>query len=351
MLVVAATTAKMFLSQPAVAAQHTATGAVLVALLNGLLSLGLSWLLLNSLDPASEEGMVAQFEKLGGVFGTLVSAVMAAYFLGTVSWQTRQMGGLIINSMLPFTPITVVEGTTVMAFAYASALGLETISRAAMILLLPIVTVILVLLLLTAPRFDFSRLFPPLGFGWRSLLYWSLFSGWYREAWVAAVLFPYLRRREEGVGVAVEAIALSTGLLTLVTAALLALFGYPLLARLPAPAQEGSRAIYLGPFVTNLEAVFVFILTTALFLMLSVMFWAGCILVADLLKLSEYRPLVPLLAAGVWLGSYLPPSLMVTVHWSGEELREVSSFVLYPGVVTLWCLRQWRRRRERRRGA
>ncbi|MDI6870473.1 MAG: GerAB/ArcD/ProY family transporter [Bacillota bacterium] len=345
---VAATAGKIFLSQPAVAAQHTATAAPLMVLVNGLLSMGLGWMLFSSLDPEREEGMVAQFERLAGPAGTLIGAVIAAYFFGIVALHTRQMGGAIITGILPNTPITVVEGATVLVFSYAAVLGLEAIARSAMVLLLPIVTVVFILLLLTLPRMDFTRFFPPLGFGWQSTLYWSAFSGWYREAWVVAVLFPYLRRRAEVVKIGVRAIAWSALVLTIVTSALLALFGYPTLTHFPAPAAEGSRAVYLGPFISNLESVFVFLFTTALFLTLSVMFWASCLLVADLLKLDEYRPLVPLLAVGAWLFGYLPGSLMETVHWVDEEVKQLTSFVLYPGIGLLWFLALRRRKKERR---
>jgi spore germination protein KB len=347
-LVTVAISGKVFLSQPSVSASWVGTAAALMVLLNGLVALLVGWIILTTLDHQREEGLVAQFERLGGFAGTLMGAVLAATFIGVTALELRELAGQVLRAILPRTPITVVEGATVLAFSYAAYLGLETIARAAMVFTIPIGLGTFFLFLLSFSRFRFEHLLPLLGYGWRPLLLYSVVGGWYREAWLGALLMVYLRQRHQGLRVTLQGIGVSLVVLTVVTAALLAMFGYPNLLRLPFPALEGARAIYAGEFVSNLEAVFVFLFILAIFLTLSITFWASCLLVADVLHLAEYRPLIPLLATLTWLVAYLPPSLMDAIRWVDHDLRRLTSLILYPGVLLFWLLSLWQRRRQRR---
>lgn len=347
-LVAAVLSAKVFLSEPSVAAEWAGTSVVLVVFLNGLLAVVLAWMVLTTLDPAREEGLVEQLERLGGVFGTLLAATIAFTFLGVTSLGLREQGGQMLAAVLPRTPITAVEGATVLVFSYAAFLGLEAIARAAMVFAVPTVLGVLFLLFMSFPRLRFEHLLPLLGYGWRPTLTFSLLSGWYREAWLAALLMVYLRKRTQGLEVGIRGIAVGTAIITLVTAGLLAKFGFPNLTRLPFPAFEGARAIYAGEFVSNLESIFVFLFTAAIFLKLSILFWGTCILVADLLHLAEYRPLIPLLGTLTWLVAFLPASLMEAIHWVDHDLRRTTSLIIYPGILLFWVLGILRRRKERR---
>ncbi len=350
-LTAVAVSAKVFLSEPAVAAEWVGTSAALVAFLNGLVTMGLAWMALSALDPAREEGLVEQFERLAGILGTLFGGVLAGTLLGVTALGLRELGGQLLATVLPKTPSTVVEGAAVVVFAYAAYLGLEVIARAAMVLAVPTVLGTLFLIFMAFPRVDFTRLFPVLGYGWRPTLIFSLVSGWYREAWVAAVSAVYLRERRRQVAIAVQGVAVSVLVITVVNAFLLAMFGFPSLIRFPFPTLEGARSIYAGEFVSNLESIFLFLFVMAIFLLLSITFWTGSILVADLLHLPEHRPLIPVLAVGTWLFAYLPPSLMDAIHWVDHDLRQATSIVVLPGIFLFWALGLWRRRRERQSAA
>lgn len=347
-LVAVAVSAKVFLSGPAVMAAWAGTAAALALLLNGLLAMGLLALVMRTLDPQREEGLVEQFERNGGLFGTLLMAAVALSFLSVTGLGLRELVGQITSGILVRTPATVTSGAAVLVFCYGAQLGLEPISRAAMVFAVPTAVGTLSLILLALPRLDPTHLTPVLGYGWRPLLSTSLFAGWYREAWLAAILLVYLRDRKQGMKVAVRGTGIGTAVVVLMMGGLLAMFDFPNITRLSFAALEGARGIYAGEFVSNLESAFVFLFTTGVFLQLTISFWASCLLVADLLHLPEYRPLIPLLGTGVWLLAFLPPSLMSAVHWMYYDLRRVASFILYPGILLMWLLTILRRRGARR---
>ncbi|HHW15684.1 MAG TPA: GerAB/ArcD/ProY family transporter [Firmicutes bacterium] len=347
-LVAVAVAAKAFLSGPAVMAAWAGTAAALALLLNGLLAIGLVSLVIHSLDPQREEGLVEQFERTGGLFGTLLMAAVAFSFLSVTGLGLRELSGQIASGILVRTPVTVTSGAAVLVFSYGAYLGLESIARAAMVFAVPTVAGTFSLFLLALPRLDPSHLTPVFGYGWRSFLTTSLFAGWYREAWLAPILFVYLRDRKRGLSMAVQGVGIGAAVVVLIVGGLLAMFDFPNITRLSFAVLEGARGIYAGEFVSNLESVFVFLFTTGVFLQLTITFWASCLLVADLLHLPEYRPLVPLLGTGVWLLAFLPPSLMSAVHWMYYDLRRMASFFLYPGILLMWVLAILRRRGARR---
>jgi spore germination protein KB len=340
----ATVTGAKFIFAPRLAVEQLATAAWMMPLLNALATSFFLYLLLSLLDPDSDAGAVPQLQRAAGFLATLLLLAVAVDLLALTGLTLRRYAGETRTIILPLTPITVVEAVAVAAFVYGASLGLETLGRATMIYAVPMALTMTALILVAGARLRPVNLLPLLGYGVKPLLYWGLFGGLFREAWVVGLMWPYLRRRQDALKVGLAGVWLAAALLTVVTAATLMYFPMPTTARLAFPVAEIARAAQLGTFISNLESVFTFLLAFVMFLKLGIVFWMTATLFAGLLGLREYRPLLPILALAAWMIAYLPATLPEAVTWADQYVRTAASWVTYPAILAVWLAARLRKR-------
>lgn len=331
---------------PRVAAEHAATAAWMSVPLNALEALLLIWLYLDAFDKDFSGGLVEQFERQAGWVGTLTCTVLALDFFVITGLLLRRFGGETQAALLLRTPITVVEAGMLLALSYGVYSGLETLARVVMLLALPLGLTFVTLLAFTWRRFNPANLLPLFGYGFKPLLYWGLFAGWFRELVIVPVLWPYLRDRSKTMNIGLVAAGTSGLLMTITVLSVLMLYPFPTAPRFPFPVLELTRVIRMGAFISNVEAIFAFLFTLGILIKLALTFWMLAIITADLLHLPEYRPLVPVLALGVWMFGYLPHAMAEVSRWSELYVRGYASHVIYPLNLLVWGIARLKRMRR-----
>lgn len=346
--VAATLVATNFFYIPRPATEHAATAGWMIVPLNALEAIFIVWLYLDVFDQNHPGGLVEQFERQTGLVGTLACLLLTLNYFGIAGLSLRRFAGEALTSVLPRTPITAIEAGMLLGLAYGAYSGLETLARVVMLLALPLAATFVSLLAFAWRRFNPTHLLPLFGYGFKPLLYWGAFAGWFRELGIVMVIWPYLRQRTQAMRIAWASVGLAAPLMALAVISVLMFFPFPTAPRFPFPILEITRGIRIGAFLSNAEAVYVFLFTLGILLKLALTFWIVVTLTADLLHLSEYRPLIPVLALGLWMLAYVPPNLADAGKWSEVYIRGFGSYALYPVNLLVWGIA---RIKGRRRGA
>ncbi|MGE5509288.1 MAG: GerAB/ArcD/ProY family transporter [Chitinophagales bacterium] len=333
----------LFISRTA--AEAAATAGWMLPLINAVVAFLFFCLAVRVFDPESSEGLVEQYERQAGLLGTLLVLAVALDFLLLEGLTIRRFGAETRTIILPTTPVIFIELVAFIAISYAAALGIESLGRASMLYGVPMAITVLALLVVAIARARPGNLLPLLGNGLRPLLYSGTLGGFYRELWVLLAMWPYLRERHQMLRIGAIGVALTGVLQSLVVAVTLAVIAMPATTRLPFPVAEIARAAQLGEYISNLEAVFTFLLAFVVLLHLSMIYWTVLLLMADLLRIPNYRQLVPIASMAVLAASLLPKGLAETLTL-GEQIRHFGSLVIYPLLVVVWLVTLVKRRRR-----
>lgn len=313
--------AKVFLMTPSFLADRVGTSAWLTALIaTPLALLGLvGWLKWSS--ATSDLAVVPALRKtLGRFLGDLVAFLIVLTCLAGGALNTRVVAGGAVIGLLPQFPIEVILAVGVFISVYAAWLGLETVARVAVIFA-PLTVVSMVAVIAGASRFvDLRNLFPFWGLGIaETLKEGAINTGLFAVmpgimAWKSYVRTPKDMSRGSHGGVFLAGLILVIG-----TAIATTVFPYPEIARIIDPLGILARAVYLGPFLPRLEALFTFVWFFTTSVQLSVLFIIALIFLSQLTGTHTIRPLVPSVALLVFAGAALPPNIL----YPGRVLHEI----------------------------
>lgn len=331
------------------AAQVAATAGWMLPLINAVVTGVIFYLIVAVLDPQSGKGLVEQYERQAGLLGAVLLLAIALDYLALEGLSLRWFAGETRTTILPSTPVLAIEVVAFAAITYATSLGIETLGRASMLYGVPMAVTVLGLLAIASSRARVTNLLPLLGWGVKPLLFHGTFDGFYREIWVLGCMWPYLRERKKIFRIGYTAMAVTGLLQALVVAATLAVIPMPATVRLPFPVGEIARAAQLGGYLSNLEAVFTFLLAFIVMLHLSMVFWTALLIMADLLRIPNYRQLLPILTLAVLGVSLFPKGVAETITLS-EQIRIHGSYAAYPLLLVVWLVSRLKRG-TRREGA
>ncbi len=267
--------------------------ATLLALVPGVLALLMWWQLSLLWKKPLITGIL---EHLGPILGSALSLLYLLYFLLLASLITADVNFLSSVAVLPETPKLVFASGTLLLSALAIRGGLESIGRLAEILLpligLAIITGV-ILIIATPQLVNWNYLFPLVDEGWLQTIRASIsiFCFPFGEVMIFTSILPFVLdlKDTKGPSLAVYILAglLLAGLSTLQTAVL----GEEI-TRTTFPGFSLLREIRVADFVTRLEVLGIFVWSLASFVKVSIYFWALTTGLAQLLGLSDYRPLL-----------------------------------------------------------
>lgn len=303
----------------------------------GLLGFGLIAVLMKRFPGKS---IVEVSETVAGKYlGTVISLGFFAFFFYLTVMVLRQFAETVITTTLPQTPISVITAIFLAAVVYAAYMGIETIARGNWLLfpfmLLGYVTILAGVL----PYFNSDNFFPLLGTGPAEILKFGMLkSSLLGEVLVLAVILPALRDREKFTRIGLMSIMISGMAMTLAVVVLIGTFT-PQGAKYEAilPLYQLARLIYFGRFVQRIEALFIFVWIFAGLVEISLSLYASAVILARILKLPVYRPLVFPLALLAYSLSFLPPDYVTATKLETEVLRKYgwSITFLLPGLLLL----------------
>lgn len=172
-------------------------------------------------------------EKLGNVFGTIVSALYIWYFVHLAALVFRDFGEFICTTTFPETPMIVVVGLLAVVMLYAVNSGIEVLARLSELLVpvIPVIVLIISFSLLTSH--DFTAFLPVLENGWAPVLNaaFGCITFPFGEAVVFLMLFPHLNRQENLKKVSLGATAIIMALGIFIFFRDVAVLGSDLMAR------------------------------------------------------------------------------------------------------------------------
>lgn len=255
-----------------------------------------------------EKNLVMVVQDLFGIFiGKLFIIIFLIWLFYTttlVFWQVTSFASL---SLLPNTPFYVIMILLAVAPAYAVYSGLESIARCGeFIVILVASSLFIILFLLTIPDFQMTNLLPLFDDGVINILRASLSPlAWAGEIMFVLFLIPYVKGGGHKIGFygAITIILIGMGGL-INEIAYTAVFG-PLRQYLINPFYILIRYISPTAFIERYDVFFVSLNLLGNFLKFAVFGYIFVLVLAQVLDLKSYRPLVlPSFAAIVFAANF-----------------------------------------------
>lgn len=242
---------------------------------------------------------------LGKVLGKLISLILLWYFFHDAVNVTRAFAESFAISILDHTPILV----TMLMFLFLSMNsarnGLEVIGRMAENALFVVLFFVLITVILPYDNMDFARLLPILANGFAPVIASSMISfGLYTELIVFGVVIPYLNKPSEAKRALSRGVMLGVLVMTILCVVLTSVFG-PTLTSLSLPTFSLGRMISITQFLERIEIFPIGAWTLATGIRLSLLCWVLLIGIAQIVGLSDYKPIAYPVAALILVGSLL----------------------------------------------
>ncbi|MGE5587551.1 MAG: GerAB/ArcD/ProY family transporter [Clostridia bacterium] len=276
-------------------------------------------------------GIVEIGEELAGpLFGSLAALGYFAFFFIATIVVMREFSETVGTALLPRTPLPVITAIFVLVTIAATFLGAEAITRAAFLAAPLIVATLVFLNVLLLPQANFDAMFPLFGPGLGKLVYHGVtHSAVAGEVIFLGIIAPQLRdspkvRTMGLVALAITAFFTSVSVLTFVT-----VFPYPLCVHIPYPGYETSTLIYVGRFFQRVEVAFVFLWVVSGCIELALGAYTSAMILARMLKLPLYRPLLPALAVIGYSLAFVPPDVPTATRLDFELVRTFGGIAVF----------------------
>ncbi|ULT57277.1 GerAB/ArcD/ProY family transporter [Neobacillus drentensis] len=230
----------------------------------------------------------------------LMGAMFFFCFHGS-AFMLREYEDFIIQVYLPETPnwaIGILFGATV---AIMARLGIVTLFRSAQGLFFITILAILLNTLFVGKELRWERSMAFItNHDFQGILQGGYFiSPFFCEIVLLIFIFPYIMDKKRTRRSLFWAIFFSISLIIIYIGILILLFGPNLTVHLAYPILEMVRFIKIAEFIENLDPLLIAVWSTMVYIKISFFFYLAVQILAQLLKLKDYRPLTFSLAAVV----------------------------------------------------
>lgn len=238
------------------------------------------------------------YDMLILVFGAIAGRVFSCLYI----WYALHLGSLVLRNFGEFsksvaltsTPMLVPMLVIVLLCVWVIKAGIEVLGRSAKFLTLFTFMVIIVVQLLSIPKFHYHHLLPVLDSGWGAVFSDALGSFTFPFAEIVVFLgaFHALPPKGSAARILVRGTLIAGGIILLITIRNLLVLGPDLLSSLYFPSYVAVSRINIGDFLTRIEGSAAIVFVTTLFVKVSLCLYTACNGVAKLFKLSSYRSVV-----------------------------------------------------------
>ncbi|HJV31679.1 MAG TPA: endospore germination permease, partial [Bacillales bacterium] len=223
----------------------------------------------------------------------------------------------VSGTFLNRTPMIAIIVAMMIVSAYAVYGGLEVIGRCSEIIV-PVVSLLyIVICVLLVKDLDTHYLFPIMENGLMPSFKGSVVpQSWFSEFILVSFLLPYLADKEKGMKWGMISVFSVMFIMILTNITTLLLFGKAT-ANLTYPVITAARYISIADFLEHLESIIIALWVAGTFVKITVFFYTLVLGTSQLLKLSDFRPII------------LPMGLLVILFgiWSAPDLQELSHFL------------------------
>ncbi len=259
------------------------------------------FLIFNSLMTAYPDKNIIQINELvyGRVGGTVVSLIMLWYFLSVTTYNIRDMGYLVKQTIMVDTPVFVIMVLCILVCAYGIYYGLRVVTRYAMAFSLLSTVILIVGTLLTLNQWELNNFLPifyqpPLNYVQSTNQVLTIPFG---EIVFYLMIAPQVKRGKKGLlryllgGLLIGALNI-----LVIVARDIAVLGNTV-SLFTLPSFETLRMVTLTQALSRMEILFTVVLIVLLFFKIMVIYYISVLAVAQLFKLQSYKPLIPILGA------------------------------------------------------
>ncbi|MBO7746978.1 endospore germination permease [Paenibacillus sp. MWE-103] len=255
---------------------------------------------------------------LGPYLGRLIGMSYLFSFVYTNGIVIREYGEFIAATFLLETPTVFVIICLMFVCAYALHQGIEVWARASQLLIPAALVVIVLMLIIMVPDMHTKEMFPMMEFGPLPLLRSAIVpSSWYSQFFIIAIFLPYLTKtRVSAFKWCMISVLSVLVTMTCINLAVLYIFGdinkgynYPFLIAV--------RYISLSDFIEHVESLLMAAWLVAIFIKITVVYYAAALGTAQLFRLSDYRALIA------------PIGLLMTLLslWCAPNLEELTELL------------------------
>lgn len=337
---------------PSLVAEAAEQDAWLANLLGGMEGLAVLLLLLGLVGLAPGKDLVQAAEEALGRVGGKVAGCSILLVISFATYTTLRSSTVFIKEVfLPVTPQWSIGALVATQGILGALYGLEAVSRSAGITLVLLFGALGPSAVLMFSQFDPRLLFPVLARGFAPVLRGaSQSASFLGELVVLGMLLPALRGKRcsapllAGLGAA----WVVTGGLMAVTQGILGWYG---ISRQPLSLLESLRVVRAPPLLERIEVAVASTWVLVSFCKVAVLFIAQALATARVLGLSDYRPLVPVLAVAATVVALNFPSRQVVYSrvlvWGAAAAGFLA--LLVPAVLVLALGRRHLANRRRAR--
>lgn len=283
---------------------------------------------------------------VGRPLGLAVGVAYAAWFVSVAALTLREAGEVIINVILPRTPIPVVLGSLLLVAALNVRSGIEVMARSNLFLAPFVIGFLLVLVIFSLRDIRATSLLPVLEQGAVPMLRGAYVSAGFSATAVAALATagPRLNRPQEIFGVVTWAVCVVGGLTLVSSVWFVGVMGAELAGRMRFLPVEAARFISVAEFLERMEALTVAFWVMATFAKLSVWYYAAVTSLSEVLGLGDYRPMVWPMGLLIGEGSLLffrnISDLTAFVRFAGTPYMLVFEMVIPMAVLVVAAVRR-----------
>jgi spore germination protein KB len=315
--------ANIFLSLPQRLAKDGKNAAWLVLVIAAVLALiGLLFILALSRRFPGRTIVEAGEEAVGPFLGALAALGYFLFFTTSLILFLRQFSETIITAFLPRTPFSVVTGLFLIVTVYACYTGLEALSRTAGLFLVFILGSLLLITILLIPSMTATyNLLPFWGSGAVEVVRaGALRTSLFGEILLLGLIAPLVRNRDAA-GIGIASLALAAGMMIFLEIFYLLIYPIPAATKIAFPLYSEARLVFIGRFVQRVDAIFVFFWIISGLIKLSAHLYASTAILARVLKLPVFRPLVFPLGILIYAITFTVPSFPDAVALDSGLLR------------------------------
>ncbi|MGZ4112965.1 MAG: GerAB/ArcD/ProY family transporter [Tumebacillaceae bacterium] len=349
-LIVITAVTNVFLSYPQQLALMGGPAGWLVPILSMLICLAVWWMMAPGFKHLQAGDLHAILQKgVGKWMIRFFYVTIILYMIADCSSTIRLFTETVVTTVLPRSPISFVALPFALVIAYFAFTGVEGLTRIAW-LLLPVLTFgLLALLLLNINWMDMEYITPYLGKGIKELsIGGGVFTGVFLNIICLVILASRLREPKDAVKIgfwSIVAVGLTYSAVTLV---FIMVFPPEASMRAPFPLYQLGRLIYIGRFITRLEAAFVFIWVAMAVIKLSFCLWVSTFLYGTLFQMPVNRPLVIPMSLLVYSLSFITRNFPEMLELNTKYvLRWAWPIVIGIPLLTVVWMRYQKRKEEK----
>ena len=229
----------------------------------------------------------------GPYLGKPISILYIGYFFHLFSLNVRVLGEFYAGSVMPEMPMLLLLAVFVVICAYAVQRGIETIARISLIaVVFSVITVVFTSVLLLG-NIDLSNFLPVLQLSAKDYVQSThIFAAIpFCEIAVFLMVFPTLNKVKQTGKSAVGGFVIGAVTLLVISVRNTAVLG-PSAGIAANAAYSAGRLIDVGEVLTRIELLIAFGITIAMFIKISVLFYATATSIGQLFRVRSVSPLI-----------------------------------------------------------